>query len=158
MENKPLRIIWHHSASAGPGHQAKAIDAYHQQRGFPKSSLGFYGGYHVLVEKDGTIFRYRQDNEIGAHSYGQNVNSLGICLAGNFETEVPTKEQQEAFARQLHQWVERYNISIKQIQPHRHFKATACPGKRLYDAWAQEILNDPLPEDAKDLQVHDCGQ
>lgn len=145
MENQPNSIIWHHSANPSTGHQADEINAYHRTRGFTLSALGFYGGYHILIEKDGTIFRYRNDNEIGCHTYAHNENTLGVCLAGNFDAELPTPEQHTALHEQLNEWMQLYNIPKEQIFPHRHFRNTDCPGKNLYDTWAQEILNDPLP-------------
>lgn len=160
MINKPNTIIWHHSADPGTGHQADKINASHRVRGFTLSKLGFYGGYHILIEKDGTVVRFRNDNEIGCHTFNFNKNTLGICLAGNFETETPLPNQQIAFHRQLKQWLELYNIKLENIKPHRFYRATACPGKKLYDTWAQEILNDPLPEENQPETIlkHDSCQ
>ena len=36
-------------------------------------------GYHYFVRKDGTIYRGRPENAIGAHALGANGNSIGIC-------------------------------------------------------------------------------
>ena len=144
MENKPTSIIWHHSADPSTEHQAGKINAYHRTRGFPISALGFYGGYHVLIEKDGSIFRFRLDTEIGAHAYNHNQNTLGICLAGNFDIEIPTQAQQTAFQNLLKEKMAIWSITSDRLLPHRALRATACPGHRLYDSWARDILNDPI--------------
>lgn len=140
MENKPNRIIWHHSADTSSGHQFEKINSYHQKKWNYKSILGFYGGYHVLIEKDGLIKRYRADNEIGAHDADENVNSLGVCLAGNFSLEHPTELQAESLRDVLLEWTGKYNIPITRIDPHRMGDTTECPGKLLPDEWARDLI------------------
>ncbi|MCK5446373.1 MAG: N-acetylmuramoyl-L-alanine amidase [Rhodospirillaceae bacterium] len=46
-------------------------------------------GYHYIIRRDGIIETGRDldndgniDEEIGAHAYGFNANSLGICMVG----------------------------------------------------------------------------
>lgn len=153
MANNPKRIIWHHSAINSDAHQATQINDGHRARNFPISALGFYGGYHLLIERDGTVFRFRNDNEQGAHAYGSNENSLGICLAGNFESQYPTEAQKTAFKIALRDAMKTWGIHPDQIFPHRSVTATACPGKNLYNTWAREILNDPEPETIQDKLV-----
>jgi len=148
MENKPNRIIWHHSADGSTGHQADKINIYHKSRGFPKSILGFYGGYHILIEHDGSMFRYRADNEIGAHDADENINSLGVCLTGNFNLTRPTKEQTETLARVIATWRHIHNIPLTRVDPHRMGDATDCPGKLLPDDWAR-TLTPPAEEPDK---------
>lgn len=142
MENSPSGIIWHHSAVVGEGHQADAINTSHKERGFPLSSLGFNGGYHILIEKDGTIVRYRNDNEIGAHTLNHNVNTLGICMAGNFSVEAPTSEQCVALGKQVFDWQKQYMIPTTQIRPHKYFRNTECPGNALRQEWLWDIIGD----------------
>lgn len=147
MENKPNRIIWHHSADVSKAKQALKINEYHRTQNFPKSSLGFFGGYHILIEKDGEIVRYREDNEIGAHDKDENINSLGVCLAGNFSVEMPTPQQVNSLKTQLTKWIIDYNISIDRIDPHRMGDATECPGKLLDDEWARNLIRKEKSED-----------
>lgn len=135
MEIKPNRIIWHHSATISQGHQFKAINLNHRQRNFPISSLGFFVGYHYLIEVDGTIQKAREETEIGAHDQGENYGSIGICLAGNFNIEQPTKEQEEAAAEITDAILRRWNIPLTRIEPHRWGDQTDCPGKLLGDYW-----------------------
>lgn|SRR3990167_6958735 len=143
MENKPNRIIWHHSADGSTADQFEKINSYHKKLWSYKSILGFYGGYHVLIERDGAIKRYRADNEIGAHDADENVNSLGVCLAGNFSIEHPSKAQTDSLRKQLAEWTLKYNIPINRIDPHRMGDTTECPGKLLSDNWARQLLGCP---------------
>ena len=44
-------------------------------------------GYHFVIRKDGTIERGRPLSVVGAHAQGDNLHTIGICMAGNFEKE-----------------------------------------------------------------------
>lgn len=137
---KITRIIWHHSAAEAPLPQAAAIDEWHQKRGFPKSSLGYFVGYHYVIEKDGRIVQTRKDDEIGAHDTGENMDSIGICLVGDFTVSRPTLAQEKSFASLLRKLMLAYNISINSIEPHRRDDATDCPGKSMPENWALGLL------------------
>jgi hypothetical protein len=140
MDNKPDKIIWHHTADDSWEKQWAKINEYHKTKGFTLSSLGFYGGYHILIEKDGTIFRYRQDEEEGCHTIGENTRSLGIALAGNFSIKYPTQEQEDSLRRQLRDWITGWNIAKEDIMSHRKFANTECPGLNLSDNWARDLI------------------
>lgn len=131
----PTRIIWHHSADATQAHQFSKIDRFHKERGFPISSMGFYVGYHWLIEQDGTVLQAREENEIGAHDQGENINSIGICLAGNFNDKLPNDIQTIAASLLLGEIRSRWNIPLTRIEPHRWDDTTDCPGKLLPDIW-----------------------
>lgn len=140
MVNNPTHIIWHHTGVASVRPQFAAVDAAHKRRGFPRSALGYHGGYHVLIERNGDARRYRADPEIGAHTIGHNASSIGIALAGNLTQKKPTVQQAIAFARLLRATMRRWNISSVDIQPHRNYKNTQCPGLMLPDEWPAMIL------------------
>ncbi len=135
MDIKPVRIIWHHSADSSTAHQFVKINAYHKTRDFPLSSMNFYVGYHYLVEQDGTVMQARKENEIGAHDTGENLNSIGICLAGNFDVQWPSEAQRASVCQLLGQVRKRWNIPINRIEPHRWDDDTDCPGRLLEDNW-----------------------
>lgn len=135
----PQRIIWHHSADMQDAAQAQRINAHHHKLGFPVSSLGYWIGYHWLIERDGTMFQARREDEIGAHDTGENSNSIGICLAGNFNYQTPTEAQTAAVARLVSDIRKRWNIPITRIEPHRWDDVTDCPGKLLPDNWLARV-------------------
>ena len=132
---KPQRIIWHHSAINAKRLQFDEIDRYHKTRDFPLSSLGFYVGYHYLVEYDGTVRQAREEDEIGAHDAGENLNSIGICLAGDFTAQLPTDAQSAAVATLVREIRSRWDIPVTRIEPHRLDDTTECPGAFLPDNW-----------------------
>ncbi len=134
-ENKPYKIIWHHSADASPELQLGKIDLEHKSRGYPKSSLGFFVGYHYLIEHDGKLVQCRKETEIGTHAKPENIHSIGICLTGNFSFYLPTEKQKETAGKLVKEILERWEIHIARIIPHRKVSATECPGKLLKDDW-----------------------
>jgi hypothetical protein len=114
---------------------------YHKTRGFPISSFGYYVGYHWLIEPDGSIRQARKETEIGAHDAGENINSIGICLAGNFDLFMPNESQIASAALLVKQIRERWKIPVTRIEPHRWDDDTACPGSLLQDNW---LINEYL--------------
>lgn len=131
----PQRIIWHHSAVRSREPQFEQINQHHKMRDFPRSSLGFYVGYHWLIETDGTVRQARLETEMGAHDTGENVNSLGICFAGDFTASLPGEAQADAAARLIAGIRSRWNIPITRIEPHRWDDNTQCPGTFVPDDW-----------------------
>lgn len=117
--NKPELIVLHHAAAANCS--VEDIHKWHLNKGW----AGI--GYHYYVRKDGSIYRGRPENAIGAHCPGVNAKSIGICAEGNFEVEQMPGVQKEAIIALCQDIRSRYNI--KDIKAHRELKATACPGK-----------------------------
>ena len=106
-KNYPEKIILHHSGVDSSGNQLTAINRYHKSRGFPLSELGWYVGYHELIEKDGRIIKTRESYEEGAHTLNDwNRKSIGICLIGNFHVHAPTQAQLVA----LQGLIDKYNL------------------------------------------------
>lgn len=131
----PRRIIWHHSAYQSDEPQFAKINEWHKARDFPRSREGWYVGYHYVIEKAGAVIQARYDDEIGAHDQGENLDSIGICLAGDFNKERPTEAQTRAFRKLWLDLVVRLNIPVLAIEPHRRDDNTDCPGKNLSDDW-----------------------
>lgn len=144
MENKPTKIIWHHSAVNSTGNQLKGINNWHRKKGFPKSKLGYYVGYHYLIEYSGKVIQTREENEQGFHTRGQNQNSIGICMSGNFSLMTPSEKQEQNIKLLITKIMRRWNIPAEKIQPHRQYSATECPGKLLSDDWVKpnNIINE----------------
>src|SRR3989344_7696117 len=64
-----------------------------KKRGWEDIGYHFLIGNGKLFTKNGKIYKGRKEFLVGAHVYGFNKNSLGICLIGNFDYEYPTKKQ-----------------------------------------------------------------
>lgn len=150
MKNHPFYLIVHHTGGtdANPLFDTSKrtfaeINEYHRQRwdGTTQSSLGFYCGYHYYIENDGIVIQARADEDEGAHTIGLNSQSLGICLAGNFDFSLPTPAQVEALRKLLIEKMEQYTISPYNIVPQRTFAIKTCYGMRLADDWARKLVS-----------------
>jgi hypothetical protein len=130
---KPKEIIIHHTASARDKTTIAQINAWHQAR-WPdfKSSLGYFVGYHLVITGDGTVTQTRKDTEMGAHTIPNN-DKLGICLTGNFETEVPSEKQLNSLRTLLDKKKTEWGIDNTKIFGHKEKSPTACPGKSLFE-------------------------
>ncbi|WP_051623473.1 N-acetylmuramoyl-L-alanine amidase [Clostridium hydrogeniformans] len=112
-------LVYHHTESSKDS--AENIHAYHQSKGW----VGI--GYHFFVKKDGTIYRGRPENVIGAHAIGFNHESIGIAAEGRYEIEYMPIAQRLALIRLGEYLKEKYDI--KGIYGHGEVSSTDCPGK-----------------------------
>ena len=129
------RIVVHHSAIKYGN--VKKYDRAHRERGM-KNGLA----YHFVIGNgidsgDGEIEvgpRWRKQLH-GGHvkSHAVNLNSIGICLVGNFETTHPSKRQLSAFT-QLVDWLQKDVLKKKTLfAGHKDLKGeqTVCPGRNF---------------------------
>lgn len=117
--NATNRIILHHSAASNCS--ADDVDRWHKNKGWTCI------GYHFFVRKDGSIYRGRREEAVGAHAYGSNTDSIGICAEGNFENETMGDAQKQTLKELVAYLKNKYGIT--KVQRHRDVNATACPGK-----------------------------
>ena len=117
---KTERIILHHAEASVCS--AEDIHRWHKQKGWSGS------GYHFLVRKDGSIYRLRAEDKVGAHAYGSNYNSIGICAEGKYMEEEMPNAQKEALKWLVTELKKKYNIT--KVQKHKDVCATSCPGDK----------------------------
>lgn len=102
-------------------------------------SFGWDGiGYHKVVRKNGIIEDGRPEYWIGAHVYGFNTQSLGVCLIGrdNFN-----KEQFNSLKKILINW--KVKFPRAKILGHCHFENTnkTCPNFNVNQWLDEENIN-----------------
>lgn len=132
IRSKTERIILHHADASNC--TAEDIDRWHKKNGWTCI------GYHFFVKKDGTIYRGRQENSVGAHAGGANSNSIGICFEGRYETEQMPDIQVEAGKELVAYLKNKYNIS--KVQRHSDVCSTSCPGRNFrFDEIANSTVN-----------------
>lgn len=125
----PTTIIVHHQAGFG---SLESVDILHKERGFNKSSLGFYVGYHYYIDLSGIITPTRSDFEEGAHTLGGwNRCALGLGFQGNTNLKPITEAQRSSHASLLRTLQERHNIPNSRIFSHSELWPTECPGLNL---------------------------
>lgn len=144
---RPAYIIVHHSGGtdANPmqdssGYTVVQCNADHKARFNMLSSLGSYVGYQYFIDKNGVVTQCREDDEEGAHTIGRNKDSIGICLAGNFDATLPTDAQVSSLRDLLKKKMAVWGIPASNIVPHRTYAKKSCYGKRLADNWARSLV------------------
>jgi peptidoglycan hydrolase-like protein with peptidoglycan-binding domain len=127
--NTTNRIILHHAAVSNCS--VDDVDRWHKNKGWTCI------GYHFFVRKDGSIYRGRREEAIGAHAYGSNTDSIGICAEGNFENETMGDVQKQALKELVAYLKNKYKIST--VQKHKDVCVTSCPGDKFpFDQIANE--------------------
>lgn len=120
--NNPLEIILHHASWS-----VCSVEDIHRVH---KEENGWAGiGYHYFVRKDGSVYKGRPDNAIGAHTLGHNTNTLGICFEGDYEVETMPVEQITAGGELIAYLKNEYLIN--NIGKHKDYMSTDCPGKNF---------------------------
>lgn len=114
------RIILHHAEASVCS--TEDIHRWHKQKGWSGA------GYHFLVRKDGSIYRMRPEDKVGAHAYGSNHDSIGICAEGKYMTEDMPDAQKESLKWLVAELKKKYNIT--KVQKHKDVCATSCPGDK----------------------------
>ena len=144
------RIILHHAAAKNCS--AEDIQRWHLNNGWSGA------GYHFLVRKDGKIYRLRPEDKVGAHAYGSNYNSVGICFEGDYMTENMPEDAIKSGQELVAFLKNKYGIST--VQGHRDVGATSCPGDNFpfnQIANATEIITPkPSEETGKIAQIQNA--
>ena len=121
-----------HCSDSGFGN-AEVIDKWHRQRGWDEI------GYHFVILNgrlessskynkniDGHIEKGRDVEKKGAHCYGHNRDSIGICLIGK---EAFTGDQLlTALPFIVNELKVKYGLTNKDVYPHNEFNSgKTCP-------------------------------
>lgn len=112
------RIILHHAEASSC--TADDIHSWHLARGW----AGI--GYHFFVRKDGSIYRGRPENKLGAHASNNNSDSIGICFEGAYMKETMPQSQINAGKELVAYLKNKYGIT--KVQRHKDVCSTDCPG------------------------------
>ncbi|SFD08926.1 peptidoglycan recognition protein family protein [Clostridium uliginosum] len=138
--NKPKLLVFHHTAS-----KQLTPQQIHDMH-INKEWAGI--GYHFYIKKDGTIYRGRPEDAIGAHIKGKNKDSLGICLEGNLEEENPTEDEIKSLEKLSTYLIVKYNIN--KVQGHGDTYDTLCPGKNF----PMELVKEEITKDIKEISIN----
>ena len=101
LDANNIRYLVVHCSDTPDDEPVTAKDIHAMHLGF-----GWHGvGYHRVINRDGLIEPGRPDYWIGAHVYGHNEISLGVCLIGRTEF---TDAQFTALEKVLREWTVRH--------------------------------------------------
>ncbi|WP_297438933.1 N-acetylmuramoyl-L-alanine amidase [uncultured Clostridium sp.] len=118
--NIPNTIYIHHSVQ---NIEIQNIHTLHLKNGWAGM------GYHYFIDKAGIIYKGRDDDKIGAQAKNNNINSLGVCLQGDFEEDILGDVQRDSLLKLL-----RYltlKNKIVDIRGHEEVTETLCPGENI---------------------------
>lgn len=124
---------------------AKVIDTWHKEKGW--ESIGYHyvilNGYRsegkFSINDAGLVETGRPLHFVGSHTYGENKDSIGICLIGerlfHFKQFIALKQLLDALLAS-------YNLNIQSIYGHYDFnKRKTCPNFDV-DTFVREFYND----------------
>ena len=119
------RVILHCTATTeGKDYSVETIRKWHLKRGW--SDIG----YHYLIYLDGSINQGRNVFTQGAHTRGENEDSIGIAYVGGLDKDGEPKDtmtlyQDIAFMRLF----EALSVTFGKLDLHGHneFSNKACP-------------------------------
>jgi len=116
LQNKEYIIIHHSATFDGKTNDWKSIKNFHiQVRKW--NDIGYnYGiekidGHYILQEG-------RPLHMDGAHTIGYNQNSIGICIIGNYDTELPESTPMTMLKDMCQLFMKQYNIPKENILGH----------------------------------------
>ena len=94
-DKRTIDAIYLHCTATSPGVpvSVEAIRRYHVDvRGF--SDIG----YHYVVQPNGERCSGRLIDRKGAHVLGDNDHSIGVCMVGNWDEAIPTRDDPQLMA------------------------------------------------------------
>lgn len=88
-------------------------------------------GYHYIVRLDGTIEKGRLISRAGAHCYGHNAHSIGICYVGGLDSagefaDTRTPAQKAAMLKLIYNLVQMYRCDIHGHNDYNKTKPCPC--------------------------------
>lgn len=142
--NHPEKIIIHHSYSIDNLNSNNYIGIcnYHQSLGW-RPPCGYHRIYEYINEE---LIKHkgRKENENGAHTKENEMNfkSIGICIIGNFDINIPTSELYKELANDIFDIMKRYpHIKIDDIEPHSKYAPyKTCPGKKFNMDYLKKLI------------------
>ncbi|MFM7260359.1 MAG: peptidoglycan recognition family protein [bacterium] len=90
-------------------------------------------GYHLVIDRAGTLWQGRAIRWQGAHVKNRNEGNVGVLVMGNFERQQPTAAQMRTLDRVLRDLMRTYRVPKSRVYTHREWPdaQTACPGRNL---------------------------
>lgn len=130
-----IKVSWifvHTAAFKGAANVEK-IRRWHMDKGWNDI------GYHYVIRRDGRVEIGRPNTQRGAHVYGANAQSIGICCEGHGDFEDHTTAQREALIALCRVLLRKYKLTPYDVLGHREVN--------------QLVEDDILPETIADRPV-----
>ncbi len=143
--------------------QLNSIDAYHKERDFVKSSIGYYVGYHYLIT-GGTLYQTRLDDDEGCHcntivdGISMNLQSISCCWGGDGDLELPSSTHYKLLKSLIGDLMKKYDIPLERVKFHRDYdtKGKTCPGTLFTRKYLEDMISPKLlPTESCVAEKHD---
>jgi len=139
--NVPVRITIHHTATLQKPERSlkekmRALQKFSQNEGKlgngkPKPAWPDVP-YHFYIDCNGGVAEGRDVNAVGdTNTEYDPTGHLLVVLEGNFEEEQVTDAQWAKLVKMVSWLAARYHVAPPEVQGHKDYAQTACPGKRL---------------------------
>ncbi|MDB2700668.1 N-acetylmuramoyl-L-alanine amidase [Alphaproteobacteria bacterium] len=132
LNKNNIKFLVVHCSDTNDKHNLTSIDIHKMHVGFGWDGIG----YHKIITKEGVVENGRPEFWIGAHVYGKNNCSLGVCLIGKDQFN---DKQFSALEAVLKEWKKKYPSA--EILGHRDAIKTkkTCPNFDV-NSWCKEKL------------------
>ena len=132
------KIVVHQEMGNGT---TKAVHNYHiSEDSHLKLGMGAPKiAYHFTIEKSGKIYQVNDYEDIVWHCAGQNMESIGIMLVGDFDgdghegTTSPTIQQLTSLGDLLDFLIDKFDLPKYAVFGHCDFGKKACPGYKVVE-------------------------
>lgn len=151
---KTTEIILH--CSATPEGRNYTVETIHKMH-LANKWAGI--GYNFYIDLNGTIWKGRGEEYVGAHTTNHNSISIGICYCGGVATNGKTakdtrnEKQKEALAWIVKELMAKYPSAT--VHGHYEFAAKACPSFNVKE-WMNSLTEETeTPEQNEDKEETD---
>lgn len=127
------RLVIHHTATPANISVQRIADFQVKQRDLPGIS------YHFCVTAEGEVFQTQYLETVSAHAGPHSVDSVGICLIGNFTSSPPLKPQLDATARLVAQLLVMLGLTPEAVVGYSELVVTQSPGA-TWSQWKPTLL------------------
>lgn len=104
LKKKDIKLLVVHCSDTNDDQDLTSIDIHKMHLDFGWDGIG----YHKIITKDGSVENGRPEFWVGAHVYGKNNCSLGVCLIGKDQF---TDMQFSALESVLKEWKQKYPLA-----------------------------------------------
>jgi N-acetylmuramoyl-L-alanine amidase len=119
-------IAIHHSATSASvtAQRIAHYQVFSEKHQWPGMS------YHYFIHPDGVICHTQALELNSNHIFGHDRYTVGVCLAGDFDSVSPTSMQLVACGHLFAWLMQELNIEVQNIMGHKEFSLTntSCPG------------------------------
>ena len=104
--------------------------------------------YHFMIDLEGNIYETRPINIPGDTNTEYDPTSHALIeVMGNYEIQIPNENQISSLVALSNFLMNYFNVQVNNVKAHRDYSnKTVCPGKNLYEYFANGYIEKALLE------------